>query len=222
MFYTEPNIITPDVAQVLAIEKAMKGERKELFQESADVLHEISHAKNDPAVRWRLANLKNLIKGFDRVQRESKFKDTRPAGMLRIKAKVEGEEFDLGLVSVNVVTTAGVNFIIDAIQGLATITNLKYHASGTTNTAEAVGDTSLVAEVDTRVAGTQVEGASANIYKTVATLTYTATRTIVEHGLFDQLALGGTLFDRSVFTGISVDTSTSIEFSYEWTLNAGG
>jgi len=222
MFYPESKIIVPDISQVIAIEKELYGERKELFQESADVLHEVSHAKSDPAVRWKLANLKNLIRGFDRVQRESKFKDTRPAGMLRIKANVKGEVFDLGLVSVNMVTTAGVNFVIDAIQGLATITNFKYHASGTTNTAEAIGDTALVVEVDTRVAGTQIEGASTNIYKTVATLVYTATRTIVEHGLFDQLALGGTLFDRSIFTGIGVNTATSIEFDYQWTLNAGG
>ena len=222
MFYPETNIIMPDIAQVIAIESKLYGERKELFQESIDVLNDASHAKSDPAVRWKLANLKNLIRGFDRVQRESKFKDTRPAGMLSIKANVKGEVFDLGLVSVNVVTTAGVNFVIDAIQGLATITNLKYHASGTTNTAEAIDDTALAVEVDVRVAGTQIEGASANIYKTVATLVYTDTRTIVEHGLFDQLALGGTLFDRSVFTGIPVDTSTSIEFTYEWTLNSGG
>lgn len=221
MIYPEPNIITPDISQVLALESKLYGKRREMFQESFDVLNDVNQAKSDQSVRWKLANLKHLIRGFERVERESNSKDTRPAGVLRIKAKAQGEVFDLGLVSVNVVTTAGVNYVIDAVQALATISNLKYHASGTTNTAEAVGDTALVAEVESRVSGTQIEGASANIYKTVATIAYTATRTIVEHGLFSA-STAGTLFDRSVFTGIGVDTSTSIEFTYEWTLNAGG
>lgn len=212
-------IEVPTVGQVMAFERKLEGERREMFQEAFDVLHDVGHAKSDPVIGWKLNNLKNLLKGFKRVERESGFKNTRPAGVLRIKARVKGEEYDLGLASVDKVTNNGVAYIIDAIQALATIENLKWHGSGTGVTAEATGDSALVTEVGSRVAGTQIEGASANIYKTVATITYGATYSITEHGLFSA-STSGTLFDRSVFTAIGVDTSTNIEFTYEYTLNA--
>lgn len=212
----------PTIGQILAIERKLKGERLEMFQEAFDVLHDEKQTGHNSDIAWRIANLQYLLRGFERVNRESRDSHSRPAGVLHVKLNHEGKRYDLGLVSVNVVTTAGVNFIIDAMQNLVEPELMKYHASGTGAVAEAIGDTALGTEVDTRVAGTQIEGASANIYKTVATLTYTATRTITEHGLFSQLALGGTLFDRSVFTGIGVDTSTNIQFTYEWTLNSGG
>ena len=142
---------------------------------------------------------------------------SRPAGIL--KAKVG--DADLGLISVNIVTNAGVNYVIDAMQNSATIHNLRWHGSGTSSTAEAVGDTGLGTETGSRVSGTQAEGASANIFQSVATLTYSSSLSITEHGLFSASTVG-TLFDRSVFTPIAVNTTTSIEFTYEWTLNAGG
>jgi len=217
-------------------------------------LHDEPHAKNDPITAWRIKNLKNVIAGFERVNRETSRPDTRPQGVLSIRlvkhAAIESEierriftfthkhreqlkgyglgcltkpveYYDLGVVSVNVVTDTGVGFIIDAIQALATISNLKFHGSGTTNTAENQTQTALIAEVGTRSTGTQTEGASANIYKTVGTNTYGSSFNIVEHGLFSASS-GGVMFDRSIFTAIPVDTSTSIEFTYQWTLNAGG
>lgn len=211
----------PSIKQILAIENQLAGERREMFQKAFDVLHEENHVKTNPDIAWRIANLKNLLRGFERVNRETRQKHTRPAGVLHVKVKVDGKEVDLGLASVNVVTNAGVNFVIDAFQNTTEVENFKWHGSGTNNTAENASDTALGTEVDSRVSGTQTEGASANIYKTVATLTYTTTRTITEHGLFSA-STSGTLFDRSVFAGIGVDTSTNIEFTYEWTLNSGG
>jgi len=69
--------------------------------------------------------------------------------------------------------------------------------------------------------GTQIEGASVNIYKSVATIPFTTTQTIKEHGLFNASS-GVTLMDRSVFTGIPVNNGDSIQFTYELTCNAGG
>lgn len=119
------------------------------------------------------------------------------------------------------VTTAGVNFLCDAFQGLATLSNMKYHASGTGTNIEAITDVALQTEVESRVAGTQSEGASANIYSTVATLPYTGTRAITEHGLFSASS-SVTLWDRSVFSAINVINGDSIQFTYELTLTAGG
>lgn len=213
--------VQPTVRDVLAIERLLKGERRELFQGAFDVLHDKSHAGDNPDIAWKLDNLRYLFRGFNRVNRESKDNRSRPAGILHAKVNTPEGMLDLGLASVNVVTDDGVAFVIDAIQALETIDNLKWHGSGTDNTAEDQTDSALVSETGSRVSGSQTEGASANIYKTVATISYGSSLTIVEHGLFDA-STSGTLFDRSVFAGISVDTNTSIQFTYEWTLNAGG
>ncbi len=211
----------PSIEQVLAIERKLRGDRLEIFQEAFDVLHKEKQTAMDPDIAWRIRNLKNLMRGFKRVNREARDNRSRPAGLLRIKFLSPEGELELGLASVNLVTNAGVAYVIDALQAAATIENLKYHASGTGGTAEDVGDTALVTEVDTRVAGTQIEGSSANIYKTVATLTYSVARSIVEQGVLSASS-AGTLFDRSVFTSIPGDTDASIIFTFEWTLNAGG
>jgi|GEM_PF-6215509 len=209
----------PTIAQILAIERKMKGERLELFQTAFDVLHDSK--QDDPEIAWKVENLPYLYRGFSRVNRESKSNRTRPAGVLHAQVNKPEGVIDLGLASVNVVTDVGVAYIIDALQNLVEAENMKYHASGTNNTAENASQTALSAEVGTRVAGTQVEGASANIYKTVATLTYGSSLSIVEHGLFSAITVG-VLFDRSIFSSIAVDTSTGIEFTYQWTLSAGG
>ena len=128
---------------------------------------------------------------------------------------------DLGLGSTKVVTTAGVTYIVDAFQNSVEVENLKFHASGTGTTAEASGDTALVTEVEAaRTSGTTTEGASANIYRTVGTIAYTATRAITEHGVFSA-STTGTLLDRSVFSAINVISGDSIQFTYELTFPAG-
>jgi hypothetical protein len=127
---------------------------------------------------------------------------------------------DFGVICRRVVTTAGVNAIVDAFQGLFTLSDFKYHASGTGTNAEAVGDTALQTEVETRATGTQTEGASANIYRSVGTVSFTASRAVTEHGLLSASS-SGTLLDRSVFSAINVDNGDNIEFTYDLTLTAG-
>ncbi len=135
--------------------------------------------------------------------------------------RADGTVEDLGLLSIKKITTAFRDYIVDSLQNSTTdpLDDMKFHGSGTTNTAESNGDTALAVEVETRVTGTQIEGASADIYKTVATVAYTATRAIVEHGVFSA-STSGTLMDRSVFSVINVNNGDSIEFSYEATFNA--
>jgi len=135
--------------------------------------------------------------------------------------KADGTEKDLGLLSTRVVTDAGVAFIVDAFQNTTELETMKYHAAGTSGTAENQTDTTLGTEVETRGTGTTAEGASANIYQTVGTVSFTATRSIVEHGVFSAAA-SGTLLDRSVFTSIGVDNGDSIQFTYELTFPANG
>jgi hypothetical protein len=139
-----------------------------------------------------------------------------------------GKITDYGLTSVRVVTTAGVNFIVDAFQNIVELETMRYHGIGTNSGAEAVGDTALGAELstvynpdNTRATGTLAEGA-ANIYRTVGTNTVDGSATITEHGIFSQAATGGgVLLDRSVFAGIGLSSGNSLQSTYDFTITAG-
>ena len=136
---------------------------------------------------------------------------------------------DYGIVGRKVVTTAGMNFVVDAFQNSVEVENLKYHALGTGSTAEAAGDTTLVTELTTeytgnvRATGTTTEGASANIYRTVATNTLDGTpgAALREHGVFSADA-AGTLLDRTVFSAITLSSGDGLQSTYEITFTAGG
>ena len=118
---------------------------------------------------------------------------------------------DKGVVSIHAVTDAFVAELVDTLQStpLAVFSDYKYHDSGTEDTAE------------DQTVGTQVEGDTANIYKSVATHTYGGAFAIVEHGLFNAATVG-TLMDRSVFSAINVLAGDKIEFSYSLSCTAGG
>lgn len=140
-------------------------------------------------------------------------------GVKHIRA---GEVIGYQEIRNKVITTAFVTALVDAFQAAAYVNNWKYHASGTGTNAEAIGDAALqtpIAEV--RDAGTQEEGATANIYKSVATHTYAGTFAITEHGLFDAAAVG-VLADRSVFSAVNVVPGDRIEFTFQMSLVAGG
>ena len=128
-----------------------------------------------------------------------------------------------GVVSRRLVTTAFVNFVVDQMQAETTeFGDFKFHDSGVGVTAAAIGDTDMeTTDGEARVTGTQTEGASANIYRTVGTITYTTTKAITEHGVF-SIVTGGTMIDRHTFAAVNVDNTDQIEFTYEITFAAGG
>jgi hypothetical protein len=137
---------------------------------------------------------------------------------------------DLGLVSLKLVTTAGVNFIVDAFQNLVELELMRFHGIGTGTNAEAVGDVALQTELttqynpdSTRATGSLAEGASANIFRTLGTNTVDASVAITEHGILTQAATGaGTLLDRSVFSAINLASADSLQSTYDLTVNSGG
>lgn len=135
--------------------------------------------------------------------------------------RADGTREDLGLLSTKVVTDAFVNYVVDELQSsTGGIANFRYHGSGIGVTAESQTQTVLVSEVSTRAAGTKQEGATANIYKSVGVVNYSASFAIREHGLF-RAASGDIMADRSLFAIINVGSGDSIEFTYELTLPAG-
>lgn len=142
----------------------------------------------------------------------------------RLSARVirkNGAIEELGIISTKVVTDAFVAFLVDNLQTeTAEFGDFKFHGMGTDNTAENVTDTALGTAVESRATGTQTEGASANIYRSVGTITATSARAVVEHGVFSQVT-GATLMDRSVFTVINLATDDAIQFTYEITFPAG-
>ncbi len=137
--------------------------------------------------------------------------------------RADGRVEHLGVISRRVVTSAFVNLLVDTLQSaVAAFSLFKYHDCGTGVGAESAGDVGLGTPFGgARVVGTQIEGASVNIYKSVATIPFTSSLSITEHGLFNASS-GVTLMDRSVFTAIPVNNGDSIQFTYELTCNAGG
>jgi hypothetical protein len=140
------------------------------------------------------------------------------------------QKLDLGVLSFRVVTDTGVAFIVDAFQNTTELENMKYHGFGTGSNAEAAGNTALHTELttqyatdNTRPTGTTTEGATANIYRTVATLSPDATVSITEHGIFSQAATGGgVLLDKSLFTAIALTGGTdSLAITYDLTFTSG-
>ena len=122
-----------------------------------------------------------------------------------------------------VVTDAFVNFVVDQLQTeTSAFGDFKFHDSGTGVGAEAAADTVLGTPCgEARDTGTQTEGASANIYKSVATHTYAGSFAITEHGLFN-IAAAGILMDRTKFAAINVVATEKIEFTFEITFSSGG
>jgi hypothetical protein len=135
--------------------------------------------------------------------------------------RADGVIEDLGILSTKVITDAFVNYVVDQLQSsTGGIASFRYHAAGIGATAESQTDTALSSEVETRAIGTQTEGASANIYRTVGTVNFGAAYAIREHGLL-RASSGDILADRSVFAPINVGSGDAIEFTYELTLPAG-
>jgi hypothetical protein len=161
--------------------------------------------------------LTTLIRGLKK-NGTTKITATLSARVIRKDGRVE----DKGVISARKVTDAFVQKLVDAFQSAVYVNAWKYHDSGEGTTGEDATDTALEDPCgEARDSGTQVEGASANIYKTVATHTYAGTFAITEHGVFDA-STSGTLMDRSVFSAINVNSGDKIEFTYQITFSSGG
>lgn len=139
-----------------------------------------------------------------------------------VKIRKDGSKQDLGVLGTRSVTNAAVTFMRDDFNDGASDINLfNFHDSGTGAVAENVTDTALgTAAGPARVSGTKSVPAS-NQFRSVATIAYTATLAITEHGLFSASTVG-TLWDRTVFTAVPVVSGESIQFTYTLTISAGG
>lgn len=183
---------------------------------------------------YRLRNLHNVWRGFWRVALAGLFRiPTHYGAVYATKInKITGKATEYGLISLRVVTDTGVAYIVDAFQNTTELENMKFHGYGTGTNAEAAGNTALQTELttqyptdNTRPTGTTTEGATANIYRTVATLDPDADVAITEHAPFSQAATGGGVaLDRSVFSAINLSGAggDTLQTTFELTNTSGG
>lgn len=182
---------------------------------------------------WRAANAKNFnrsLKAFAGARIAMRFGARPIFGALWLR-KIDsvGNQLDLGLAGLRVVTDVGVAYIVDAFQNTTELENMKFHGFGTGSNAEAAANTALHTELttqyvgDVRPTGTTTEGASANIYRTVATLSPDSGGTInvTEHGIFSA-STGGVLLDKTLFTAVPIVASAdSLQATYDLTFPSG-
>jgi hypothetical protein len=126
----------------------------------------------------------------------------------------------------NLIVNAGEAFLVDAWQGLVTLSDMKYHAIGTGTTAAAEGDTACQTELttqytsnNTRATGTLTEGSASNIFKTVGTNAVDATVSITEFCLMSNATVGsGTMWTRIVFAAVSLVSGDELRSTYQLTV----
>lgn len=138
--------------------------------------------------------------------------------------RADGREEELGVLSRKSVTSAFVNYLVQSFLQSTTspLDTFKQHDAGTGTGAESTGDTTLgTAWGGARVAGTNTTGGAANVFQSLATIPFTASKSITEHGVFSATA-AGTLLDRHSFGVITVASGDSIQFTYSLTCSAGG
>lgn len=137
--------------------------------------------------------------------------------------KADGSVKDMGILGMRVVTDVGVADLVDDwADGSGDIALFNYHDSGTGAGGEAAADTTLTTQAGptTRATGTKSQP-TAPVLRSIGTIAYTGTLAIIEHGLFNQAAQGGILWDRTEFSAINVDNGDSIQFTYDVTFTAG-
>lgn len=179
---------------------------------------------------WRASNRRNLDRGLDRALLADRFGIPTIFGALfASKITKAGDVLPFGLVSMRVITDAGVAAISDSFNNTFENELFNFHGMGTGTTAEAASQTALVTELtteynpnSTRATGTQTT--PTNVYQTIGTNTIdSGTPAVTEHGIFSQAATGGgTMLDRSVFAAINLVSGDGIQFTYQLTLTSGG
>lgn len=182
-----------------------------------------------PGLAWRLRNTLRwsflfgwLANGAAKALSALTGVPTLTAELRAVLIRGDGSRVNYGVLSRRVVTTAFVNFMVDQLQTETSVWgDFKYHDSGVGSTAENVANTDMeTTDGESRVTGSQTEGA-ANVYVSVGTISYTSTKAITEHGLFNA-ATGVTLLDRSVFSAVNVVNGDSIQYTYSLSVNSGG
>lgn len=113
----------------------------------------------------------------------------------------------------DIFTDVGETLVADYVDGTASAPTNWHIAWGTGAGTAAKGDTTLFTEAsEARVIATESQPA-ANQNRFVGTITADGTKTITNAGVFDASTVGNMLL-KSDFTGIAVNASDTIEFTF--------
>lgn len=183
------------------------------------LLARLMRFKLPPNMAYKFRNIRAMMIGW-----RQNFQAILSLGVLATSLSFvvihNGVARDLGVVSRRIVTTAGVNYLASTFTGTGAPANFNYHDAGTGTTAAAIGDTAMqTAYGGARATGTQ-SNPSANIYRSVGTVSFTSTLAITEWGIFSASS-AGTLLDHFVFSAINVVNGDSIQGTFNLTLTAG-
>lgn len=135
---------------------------------------------------------------------------------------------DYGCVGRRQIVDNGVGFLVDAWQNSVELEIMKFHGLGTGSSAEGSTETALVTELTTeytgnvRATGTTTE-ASQKVFESVATNTLDGTpgAALREHGLFSA-STAGVLWDRTLYSAITLSSGDSLQSTYDMTGASGG
>lgn len=179
--------------------------------------------------KYRTMNWENVQRGWKKAKMAYDNKIPTFFGMLWGTVVRDGEETELGIISMRVVTNNGVAAIATGFNNNASAGNFNFHGLGIGTASESASDSALGSELttayatdNTRPSGTK-SNPSANVFRTVATNTLDGSAAVTEHGIFNQASnAGGTLLDRSVFSAVNLASGDSLQTTYDLTFNAGG
>lgn len=184
---------------------------------------------------WKVRNMSNLMRGAWRILTAKQLGIPHIYGQLCLSTlDPDGHRKDYGLVSLRLITSVGAAFVVDAFQGLQSLSSMRFHGVGGSSTVELASNTTLGSEfgsaystINTRPSGTQAEGDSSLTYRTVGLIEVTDTVTIGEHGLFSQASVtsgspvGGVLLDRSAVASETIFTGFIIQTDYRLVVATG-
>lgn len=170
-------------------------------------------------IPWKVRNYKSYLRGVLLGDSNTDGKAAYRGNLYATLTRPDGSKINYGKISSRIVTNAAVTYMRDDFNdGVGDINAFNFHDSGTGAVAENATDTALGTPAGpARVAGTKSVPAT-NQFRTVATIAYTATLAITEHGIFSA-STAGTLLDRSVFAAINVNNGDSIQFTYTLTIS---
>lgn len=167
-----------------------------------------------PGLVWKVKNFHNVYPGLWRHALAKALKMNHMLGTAHARhLRADGSVVNYGLVSTLEVTDDFVEFMVDQLQTETSAWgDFKFHDSGVGVSAADQTDTDIeTTDGESRVTGSQTEGASVYIYKSVGTIPYTSGLAITEHALFN-IVTGGVMMDHHVFAAINVVNGDSINF----------
>lgn len=175
---------------------------------------------------YKVRNLKTLWRGASRALVAQRLGMTHLYGALSfVRINPLGNTTDFGLVSMRVITTAGITYFCDSWRGSQSLPNMRFHGFGNGGGVESAGDVALASEFttqyqtnSTRPTGTLANGANNNaaIFRTVGIFTPDVSCTVTEHGLFSNALVGsGSLFDHTFVTAFPIPVGFSLAAQYD-------